>query len=918
MNTTFSLLFYLKKPKNQVVGPITIYARITINSQRTEFSTGLKCHPNQWNQLAGKPIGNNEDAKMLGRYLDTINRKVHEAHRYMIDHDELITAESLKNKYSGKEVKLFSLIKVFEDHNSKMESLLGDEYAPGTLQRYKTSLMHTVDFLNWKFNVSDIDIRKVDHSFITEFEFYLRTVRKCANNSAVKYIKNFGKIIRICLANGWIEKNPFVNYKSKIKEVERVFLTEEELTTITEKKFVSFRLTQVRDIFLFSCYTGLAYADVQKLDRSQVVKGIDGENWISTNRQKTDTRSSIPILPLAQEILDRYVDNPQCLNKNKLLPILSNHMSNSYRYDQLNRIKRSWSYKNIDTTNNTWQNTNASKGLYRNTFTYDANGNIQMQVRRDSVGGLMDSLSYKYQRKSNGKLVRNRLYNVNDYVTGTPAYLNDITDQGLFDTTNINSTNNYGYDEIGNLVRDNAEQIQNIEWTLSGKIKTITRNIGSSKRNMSFEYDASGNRIAKHVYTSSNNWINSTYYLRDAQGNVMGVYEKTPGLSQGSLSYKLNEAHIYGSSRLGIAHPNLEMIGAVSLAGDTTKYYLGNKTYELSNHLGNVLATISDKKIALDNNNNKIVDGYVTDLVSASDYYPFGSPMPGRQYNNGSYRYGFNGKENDNEVKGTGNSVDFGARIYDPRLGRWLSLDPLMAKYPFVSPYNYVNNNPIIFIDKDGREWVNGYTAKVEELEQTLIKSPNDKSIVRKLNEAKANEALVGQYLKNLKTNDEDLYNYIDKLQVKSDGKLKNIKVNVTLDVRAQGAAGQTAETGYSKSSDAPNVEYNGEQIIAPRRSDKPIEGGFDVKIYGEKSFGDERLANEAGDIMYYMEYNKDAVKEKSSKEIFSENKSGGMDAYLQSGAGTYSNRVESTYRERKNNPSSEKSKTNPYPLKKK
>ena len=340
--------------------------------------------------------------------------------------------------------------------------------------------------------------------------------------------------------------------------------------------------------------------------------------------------------------------------------------------------------------------------MYRNTFTYDANGNIQIQVRRDSVGGLMDSLSYKYQRKSNGKLVRNRLYNVNDYVTGVPAYLNDITDQGLFDTTNINSNNNYGYDEIGNLVRDNAEQIQNIEWTLNGKIKTITRNIGSSKRNMSFEYDASGNRIAKHVYTSSNNWINSTYYLRDAQGNVMGVYEKTPGLSQGSLSYKLNEAHIYGSSRLGIAHPNLEMIGAVSLAGDTTKYYLGNKTYELSNHLGNVLATISDKKIALDNNNNKIVDGYVADMASSNDYYPFGSPMPGRQFNNGSYRYGFNGKENDNEVKGTGNSLDFGERIYDSRLARFLSLDPLIMKYPMLSPYCFAANSPIRFIDFDG------------------------------------------------------------------------------------------------------------------------------------------------------------------------------------------------------------------------
>lgn len=116
------------------------------------------------------------------------------------------------------------LVPIFEDHNNKIEALLNQEFAPGTLERYKTSLKHTIDFLKWKYNVSDIDITKIDYIFVTEYEFYLRSVRKCANNTAVKYIKNFGKIIRICLANGWIEKSPFANYKSKVKEVERVFL----------------------------------------------------------------------------------------------------------------------------------------------------------------------------------------------------------------------------------------------------------------------------------------------------------------------------------------------------------------------------------------------------------------------------------------------------------------------------------------------------------------------------------------------------------------------------------------------------------------------------------------------------------------------------------------------------------------------
>jgi len=390
----------------------------------------------------------------------------------------------------------------------------------------------------------------------------------------------------------------------------------------------------------------------------------------------------------------------------KVLGSPSFPMGNSYRYDQLHRIKRSWSYTNIDTTNNAWQNTSASRGLYRNTFTYDANGNILKQVRRDSVGGLMDSLTYNYERNTNGKLLRNRLYHVNDFVTGTPAYLHDIADQGLFNTTNINSNNNYGYDELGNLVRDNAEDIQNIEWTVYGKIKAITRPIGNAKSNLSFDYDASGNRIAKHVYTSSGQLQHSTYYLRDAQGNVMGVYEKTSNPVLHTLSYKQSETHIYGSSRLGMLHPNFEMIGAVPSPGDTSKYYLGNKSYELSNHLGNVLATISDKKIALDNNNDKIIDGYVADLASANDYYPFGAPMPGRSFNSNSYKYGFNGKENDNEVKGTGNQQDYGMRIYDPRLGRFLSVDPITSSYPELTPYQFASNNPIEFIDFDGLEGI--------------------------------------------------------------------------------------------------------------------------------------------------------------------------------------------------------------------
>jgi site-specific recombinase XerD len=132
------------------------------------------------------------------------------------------------------------------------------------------------------------------------------------------------------LANNWIDRNPFSNYKAKIREVERVYLSEEEIENIINKDFKTDRLSLVRDIFLFSCFTGLAYIDVKNLTKSHISLGIDGEKWIFTHRQKTETASKIPILPITQMIIDKYEDHPECCNQNKLLPILSNQKMNAY------------------------------------------------------------------------------------------------------------------------------------------------------------------------------------------------------------------------------------------------------------------------------------------------------------------------------------------------------------------------------------------------------------------------------------------------------------------------------------------------------------------------------------------------------------------------------------------------------------
>lgn len=330
MRTNLSLLFYLKKRSNYQSGPVMIYLRFGINGQRAETSTGKTCNPSRWNAKAERMSGTREDARTLNTYLDGLQADALELFRQMQLKKEVLTAENIKNRFTGKGEKEYTLVNVFEDHNRKMEALVGQEFEKSTLQRYCTCLMHTKDFLLWKYNLSDIPVSTIDFKFLSDFEYYLLSVRKCGINSAVKYIKNLGKVIRICLGNGWISIDPYTNYKPKTRKVQRVVLTKEELKRLTEREFTIERLSQVRDIFVFSCYTGLAYADVRKLKRTETVKGIDGKTWIYTHRQKTDTLSRIPLLPAAMVILEKYADHPQCVNKGLLLPVMSNQKMNAY------------------------------------------------------------------------------------------------------------------------------------------------------------------------------------------------------------------------------------------------------------------------------------------------------------------------------------------------------------------------------------------------------------------------------------------------------------------------------------------------------------------------------------------------------------------------------------------------------------
>jgi RHS repeat-associated protein len=684
--------------------------------------------------------------------------------------------------------------------------------------------------------------------------------------------------------------------------------------------------------------------------------------------------------------LNLYNGNIRAMAVN--IPALGAARLHGYRYDQLNRLVSMNVYKGFTAASNSF--TPQVTQDYRERVSYDANGNILTYERNGPAGsGLaMDALTYQYAKDADGNLTGNRLRYVHDNISSN--YTEDIDSQTPLSLPAVQAersgeqaTDNYRYDAIGNLVQDAQAGIQSITWNVYGKISNISKN---NSTNINYLYDASGNRVNKKSQGKE------TVYVRDASGNVMSVYVAGDGqFNSGRLTQ--TEAHIYGSSRLGMVQLTTDMQPPLVIGGldvgegnpvatgpvPATGLSRGSKVYELTNHLGNVLATIADRKVGKDTDNDGQVDYYEAVVVSASDYYPFGMQLPGQQlqqtenggdafpgglstpgsnalngynsgtglisqaednftvelwvnptspheidpetqsnaygisgqqfiidpvwgsadgtvagmgisvgtngvsvyehangympallvwegpvtgwthvavvyenkqprlyingvlvrtgltsdrqhvrpgnllgsgaygvmpgtfdevrvwnvvrseaeirsnmrrsvaapqsglvaywpigsdgdgsgipdmsgngynvqlppgYNSGSYttgaiplspsgnsyRYGFNGKEKSDEIYGEGSAYDFGERIYNPRIGRWLSLDPLQKKYPAQSPYNYVENNPLVYKDIDGRDkWITIYVDNQKTGQKmTLVKlvSKSNSDLIRKV-----------------------------------------------------------------------------------------------------------------------------------------------------------------------------------------
>jgi len=330
MRSTLGILLHIRKDKLNKKGEAPIFLRVTVNGKRAEISTKRFVIPDKWNSQAGQVKGTKEEIRVLNQYLLTLKNKAIRIYQKFIEEDKPISANSIKDLILGVHVNSKSLLTAFREHNITMKELIGIDCSENTYKRYRTTLDHVSNFIKYQYNKEDVPLCDLDYQFVEKLAHYFKTVRKCNHNSTIKYIKNLKKVITLAVKRNWLDKDPFANFSVKLEETKRVYLSQEELDRLEQKVFKVKRLEQIRDFFVFSCYTGYPYSEIEKLSPDHIQTHFDGKKWIITDRTKTKTQANIPILPKAFAIIEKYKNHPDSLRNNKLFPIPSNVKYNAY------------------------------------------------------------------------------------------------------------------------------------------------------------------------------------------------------------------------------------------------------------------------------------------------------------------------------------------------------------------------------------------------------------------------------------------------------------------------------------------------------------------------------------------------------------------------------------------------------------
>lgn len=331
-NQKFFVTLLLKQSR-QKGGKAKLFIRITVDGKRAEIATTHFIQPSHWDNSKGRMKSSSPQAVYINGFIDHASNSIQKHFLTNAAVGNVITAPMLKDLYLGIKEKTDpkTLLDAFEYHRIKMTDLIkAGKVAKTTLAKYNYCQGKVESFLKHRFKIKDKPLQELSLKFVTEFEHFLLVNEGMQTNSAHKYIVNLKRIMNVAVSLEWIPKNPFDNFRCSYTNPEREILTQSELDVMQHKVILMPRLAEVRDVFLFCCYTGFAYADVAKFEQNALTIGMDGDYWLSTIRQKTGTRESVPLLPLPMEMINRYKDHPVCVKYNKLLPVNSNQKYNSY------------------------------------------------------------------------------------------------------------------------------------------------------------------------------------------------------------------------------------------------------------------------------------------------------------------------------------------------------------------------------------------------------------------------------------------------------------------------------------------------------------------------------------------------------------------------------------------------------------
>lgn len=329
MNTNIlKILFLISSTRINKQGLVPLICRITYKGERKPFATGLFVNPKNWDSKQQKVKPPNEENTFINSQLSLIKQEINQAFLFLQVSSMDFEVNDIYQKYKGEDTtNEKSIMQLFTSHNHKIEKLIGKDYSKATFRKYEQAKDHLKDYIKHHYKRSDYKFKKLDLKFLHDYEFYLKTEKQLGLPTVNKTIQRFRKIVRIAISEGIIQREPFMLYKMKSVKKEVVYLTTEELFKLENYHFKAERLQMVADMFIFCCYTGLAYNEMTNLEEKHIIKGFDGNNWIKMMREKTHKQISIPILTKSANILEKYQYR---VKDDKLLPVLSNQKFNSY------------------------------------------------------------------------------------------------------------------------------------------------------------------------------------------------------------------------------------------------------------------------------------------------------------------------------------------------------------------------------------------------------------------------------------------------------------------------------------------------------------------------------------------------------------------------------------------------------------